>query len=309
MDYKDYYKILGVDKKASAGDIKKAYRKLAVKYHPDKNPGNKAAEEQFKLISEAYDVLGDEEKRKKYDMLGENWHRFQKGGAEGAHPFGGNEGNTFVFEGDFSDLFSGMGQGRGSSGFSDFFDAFFGGSRNAFNTNRRASGGAPGQDYEAEVALSLEEAYHGATRILELPDEKLRLNIKPGAYTDQLLRIKGKGGKATGNGKRGDLLVRLRVNPHPRYTRRGDDLYADQSIDLYTVVLGGEVTAETMNGKVKIKVSAGTQSGKTIRLKGKGMPVYGTQHHGDLYLKLQVMVPQHLTPKQKELFEQLKNLQ
>lgn len=305
MEYKDYYKILGVDKRASQDEIKKAYRKLAVKYHPDKNKDNKAAEEKFKLINEANEVLGDPEKRKKYDELGENWRQYEYAGARpgGGRP-GNGRGGPFTFEGDFGDFF---GQGSGGSGFSDFFEQFFG---------RGAAGGAKqgartaafkGQDYQVEMEITLEEAYHGTSRLIELDDEKLRITTKPGAYDDQQLRIKGKGGKGS-KGNHGDLYVRINVTPHPRYTRKTDDLYATHSIDLFTAVLGGSTIVDTLSGQVKVKINPGTQSGKTIRIKGKGMPVYGKANiFGDLYVQLQVHIPETLTDRQRELFEQLKS--
>jgi curved DNA-binding protein len=292
MNYKDYYKILGIDKKASQDDIKKAYRKLAVKYHPDKNPGNKEAEEKFKAANEANEVLGDAEKRKKYDELGENWQQYeQRGNQQGGNPFGGAAGGQQYYEGDPND-------------FSDFFEQFFRGrdGRGGRTQSRKAS------DYETEMEITLEEAFTGTSRIIQVENEKLKITTKPGAYTDQLLRIKGKGAKGNTPDNNGDLFVRIRVSPHPRFTRKGDDLYHTLSIDLYTAVLGGEVMVNTLQGQVKIKISEGTQNSKTIRLKGKGMPVYDKATlFGDLYLQLQIQIPDKLTDKQKELFEQLKS--
>ncbi len=304
MDYKDYYKVLGVDKKASQDEIKKAFRKLAVKYHPDKNKDNKAAEEKFKLVNEANEVLSDPVKRKKYDELGENWRQYEQTGARpgGARPGQGQSG-PFGFDGDFSDIF---GQG-GGSGFSDFFEQFFG--RGATGGGRQSgrSGGFKGQDFQTEMEITLEEAFHGTHRLIELENEKLRMATKPGAYDGQLLRIKGKGGKGS-KGNHGDLYVRVNVLPHPRYTRKGDDLYANHTIDLYTAILGGTTIVDTLSGQVKVKISPGTQSGKTIRIKNKGMPVYGEPNiFGDLYVQLQVHIPERLTDKQRQLFEQLKS--
>ncbi|WP_276374542.1 J domain-containing protein [Chryseolinea sp. H1M3-3] len=306
MDYKDYYKILGVDKKASQDEIKKAYRKLAVKYHPDKNKDNKVAEEKFKQINEANEVLSDPVKRKKYDELGENWRQYEHAGA-GGRPRGSRPGNgqdgPFTFEGDFSDIF---GQ-EGGSGFSDFFEQFFGRGAAGGGRQSRQSGTFKGQDYQTEMEITLEEAYHGASRLIQLEDEKLRITTKPGAYDDQRLRIKGKGGKGS-KGNHGDLYVRIHVTPHPRYVRKGDDLYATHSIDLFTAVLGGSTIVDTLSGQVKVKIAPGTQSGKTIRIKGKGMPVYGDANiFGDLYVQLQIHIPESLTDKQRELFEQLKS--
>jgi curved DNA-binding protein len=303
MDYKDYYKILGVDKKASQEDIKKAYRKLAIKYHPDKNKdNNKAAEEKFKLVNEANEVLSDPQKRKKYDELGENWRQYENTGAgQSSGRRGNGQGGPFSYEGDFSDMF---GQG-GPSGFSDFFEQFFGGGTRA---GGRQGGRADfkGQDYESEMEITLEEAYHGTNRLIQLENEKLRITTKPGAYEDQLLRIKGKGGRGSKD-HHGDLYVRVRVIPHPQFIRKGDDLHTSETIDLYTAVLGGTTIVNTLSGQLKVKIPAGTQNGKIIRLKGQGMPIYGKSNmFGDLYVQLQVHVPEALTDRQRQLFEQLK---
>lgn len=310
MEYKDYYEVLGVDKKASQDEIKKAYRKLAVKYHPDKNQGDKEAENKFKLINEANEVLGDPEKRKKYDTLGENWNKYQQAGAGQpfAEGFGGQGGQAFHFEGDLGDLFGGGGgTAFGGSGFSDFFETFFSNSKKG---KRKTNGAAhfKGQDLESEVFLTLEEAYNGATLMLQLENEKLRVTTKPGAYDDQQLRIKGKGGKGSSAAHYGDLYVRIRIKPNAFYERKGDDLYKHQNIDIYSAVLGGEAIVDTLAGKIKIKIPAGSQNGKQVRVKGKGMPVYGTSQHGDLYIMLHVQIPEQLTAEQKELFEKLKNI-
>lgn len=306
MEYKDYYKILGVDKKATTDEIKKAFRRLTLKYHPDKNPGNKEAEEKFKLIAEANSVLSDPANRRKYDELGENWQQYeQQQNQPGGGPFGGPGGRQYTYEGDFSDIF---GEG-GPSGFSDFFEQFFGGgSRTGSNGSRsRRTANFKGNDLETELDISLNEAYHGTQRLIQLENEKLRITTKPGAYDGQLLRIKGKGGRGSSAEYHGDLFVRIHVTPNPAFTRRGDDLYARHTIDLYTAVLGGETVVDTLTGKVKVKIAAGTQNGTTIRMKGKGMPVYGKAgKFGDLYVQLQVHIPDKLTEKQKELFEQLR---
>jgi curved DNA-binding protein len=300
MEYKDYYKVLGVSKNASQDEIKKAYRKLAVKYHPDKNTDNKAAEEKFKAVNEAHEVLGDPEKRKKYDQLGANWRQYENMGGRpgsGQGPSGGS--GPFSFDGDFSDMF---GRG-GGSGFSDFFEQFFG----RGGARQGARGNFNGQDYQTEMDITLEEAFHGTNRLIEVEDEKLRITTKPGAYDEQLLRIKGKGGKGT-RGQRGDLYVRVHVVNHPRYMRKGDDLHTTHTIDLYTAVLGGSTIVDTLTGQVKVKIAPGTQSGRIIRIKNKGMPVYGESNiFGDLYVQLQVHIPELLTDKQRQLFEQLKS--
>ena len=303
MEYKDYYKILEVDKKATQEEIKKSFRKLAMKWHPDKNKDSKAAEEKFKLINEANEVLSDPEKRKKYDELGENWEHFDQAGRQqsrgpaGQQYYDSEGGNPF-------------GQGQ-ESDFSDFFEQFF---RNAGSGSSRGGGARghrdfKGGDYQTEMEITLEEACKGTERIIQLTDEKLRITTKPGAYTDQLLRIRGKGDKGSSAQHNGDLFVRIFVKPHPEFTRKGDDLYSSHSIDLYTAVLGGDAIVKTLSGQIKVKIAAGTQNGKTIRIKGKGMPVYGKpDSYGDLYVNLQVLIPDKLTEKQKELFEQLRSL-
>ena len=303
MEYKDYYKTLGVDKKASQDEIKTAYRKLAVKYHPDKNKDNKAAEEKFKLINEANEVLSDPEKRKKYDSLGENWRQYEQAGSRqsGGRRSGNGRTGPFTYEGDFSDIF---GEG-GGSGFSDFFEQFFG--RGSGGASRGRSTQFKGQDYQTDMEITLEEAYHGTHRLIQLEDEKLRIATKPGVHDDQQLRVKGKGGKGSKD-NHGDLYVRVHVTQHPRYSRKGDDLYTTHTIDLFTAVLGGYTIVDTMSGQLKVKIDPGTQNGKTIRIKSKGMPVYGKQNQfGDLYVQLQVHVPEQLTDRQRELFEQLKS--
>jgi len=295
VDYIDYYKILGIDKKSTQSEIKKAYRVLAVKLHPDKNPDNKAAEEQFKKINEANTVLSDPEKRKKYDEFGENLQqREQSAGNGSGNPFGGRGGQQYYDEND--------GNG-GQSDFSDLFQQFFSGKTRGTGKTQSPKGG----DYETEMEISLEEAYNGTSRIIEVDTEKLRISTKKGAYTDQLLRIKSKGAKGSGDANRGDLFIRIRVKPSAAFVRKGDDLYHTQNIDLYTAVLGGEIVANTLSGQVKLKIMEGTQNGKTVRLKGKGMPLYDKLGvFGDFYIQLQVKIPEKLSEVQKALFEQLK---
>lgn len=307
MEYTDYYQILGVDKKASQEEIKKAYRKLAKKYHPDKNPGNKEAENKFKQINEANEVLCDPEKRKKYDQLGANWDRFgQEGPYSGGNPFGGfgNQSGQAFFSGDLNDLF---GSGSGSSGFSDFFETFFGrGERSGRFGKGPDSGRLMGQDFETEMEITLEEAYRGTSRIIQLEREKIRITTKPGAYDGQVLRIKGKGGKGNNNNN-GDLLVKIKVTPHHIFERNGHDLKIIKHINLFDAVLGGHVIINTLDGKIKMNIPPSAQNNKTLRIKGKGMPVYGnTGQFGDLLVQLQIDIPENLTPIQKNLFEQLK---
>ncbi len=308
MDYKDYYKVLGIDKKATPDEIKKAFRALAVKYHPDKNAGNKESEEKFKTVNEANEVLSNPEKRKKYDELGENWKQYeQSGNQRSSNPFGGaNRGQNYYNNEPF-------GNGR-ESDFSDFFEQFFAGRTNSKSKTQDRNGNYnntpnfKGGDYETEMEITLEEAYHGTNRIIKLENEKLRITTKPGAYNEQQLKIKGKGAKGSSEKYRGDLFVRIKVKQHPQFVRKGNDLYYTNPIDLYTAVLGGEIIVNTLSGQLKIKIAEGTQNGKTIRLKGKGMPVYEKPTVlGDLYIKLQVVIPDKLTDKQRELFEQIKS--
>ncbi len=294
MEYKDYYKILGLEKTASQEEIKKAYRKLAVKHHPDKNPDNKVAEESFKLANEANEVLGNPEKREKYDELGENWQQYEKQGNQGGgNPFGGQ---NYYQEGG-NDSFGGQ------SDFSDFFEQFFSarGRGNGKPQNRK------GGNYETEMEITLSEAYQGTSRIIQVDNEKLRITTKPGTKDDQQLRIKNKGAKGVGEGLRGDLFVRIKVKNHSDFIRKGDDLYFTQNIDLFKAILGGEILVTTLSGQVKINITEGTQNGKSIRLKGKGMPIYDKPNvFGDFYIQLQIQIPTGLTDEQKELFEKIK---
>lgn len=296
MDYKDYYKVLGVSKSAKPEEIKKAYRKLAVQYHPDKNPGDKKAEETFKEITEAYDVLGDVEKRKKYDELGENWNRYQQQGgpSEGfdwSQWQSGDGGSYSYSSGDF-----------GSGGFSDFFESIFGG---GFGRSR-SSGPQSGRDYEAEINLSLEDAYQGTSTQLEANGEKLKLSIKPGVREGQVLRIRGKGGPGANGGERGDIYLKVHVATHPHFERRGDDLYCEAPVDLYTAVLGGKATIRTLKGSIKIDIPKETDNGKHLRIKGLGMPVHGKDNtFGDLYARVHIVLPKQLSEQELELFRQL----
>ena len=292
MEYKDYYKILEIDKKATPAEVKKAYRTLAKKNHPDKNLNDKKAEERFKLVNEANEVLGNAEKRKQYDELGENWQQNQQAQSQQR-----NSGQQYQS--------ANQGFGSGTEGdFSDFFEQFFSQQRGG---NSQQSRSQKGGDYETEMEISLEEAFLGTSRIIQLENEKLRVTTKPGAYTDQQLRIKNKGAKGSSDANRGDLFVRIRVTPHPKFIRKTDDLYQTISINLYDAVLGNDIIIETLSGKLKIKILAGTQNGKTIRLKGKGMPVYEKLgFFGNFYVVINIHIPEHLTEKQKALFEELK---
>ena len=301
MEFKDYYKILGVERKVSADEIKNAYRKLAVKYHPDKNPNNKAAEEKFKEMNEAYEVLGNEEKRKKYDELGENWNQYQQqGGKEGNFDWsrwqqtGGGQRKTYSSG---EDMF-----GEGGD-FSDFFSNIFGGSQ---RKGGRTQQPRKGNDFEAELSISLEEAFNGTARQLETEGEKLQIKIKPGVKEGQILRLRGKGGQGISNGPRGDVFIKVHIDHHPHYERKMDDLYCDIPVELYTAVLGGKALIRTLKGNIRIDITQGTDSGKVLRLKGMGMPKFGVEmEYGDLYAKIQIVLPKDLTREETELFQKL----
>ena len=297
MEYKDYYKILGVDKKASQEDIKKAYRKLAIKYHPDKTKGDKASEEKFKEANEANEVLGNPEKRKKYDELGQHWNQYQHAGQQQ----GNADWSGFAQQG-------GRDFGFGSSGFSDFFEQFFGGSFGGqqFSGNNFQT---PGHDLRLDLDISLEEAYHGTSRQFVVDGEKLQIQLKPGMYDGQQVRIKGKGGKGRGNGPRGDIYGFVHLQKHPRFTVSSNDLHCVVHVDLYTALLGGKVNVETLKGTIKINVAPETENGKVLRIKNMGMPFYNEPgKYGDLYAKVNIQLPKDLTPKEKELIQQLSEI-
>jgi curved DNA-binding protein len=310
MEYKDYYKILGVDKKATKAEIKKKYRKLAQKYHPDRNPDNKAAEEKFKEISEANEVLSNDEKRAKYDQLGSNWNQYQHAGAGGfdfsqwARQGGGKQYRT-SYEGAF-----------GGGGFSDFFESFFGGSFSQQGFSGSGFGGRQGRrtgyrqmkgrDYEAQLQLNLTDAYHGTATVLNVDGEKIKVSIKPGVKDGQKLRVKGKGGNSPTGGESGDLILKIKVVNNTGFTVNGNDLHMNQNVDLYTALLGGKVTINTLKGPITITIPKETQNGKVLRLKKLGMPVYGkNETFGDLYVRINIQLPTHLSAEETALVKQL----
>lgn len=305
MEYIDYYKILGLDKTASQDDIKKAYRKLARKLHPDLNPEDKEAHRKFQELNEANEVLGDPVKRKKYDQYGQDWKHAeayeqarQSQGQDrqyaGSNPFG--QGSPF--EGGFS---STTGGNFSEDDFSDFFSAMFGG---ASRSGRQAQ--FKGQDYRAELHLNLRDALVTHKQTLTIGAKKLRITIPAGVENGQEIRLKGQGGAGVNNGPAGDLYITFVIADDPRFKRLKDDLYLTQELDLYTAVLGGEVLVDTLTGKVKLKVKPETQNGTKVKLKGKGFPVYKKENHsGDLIITYQVKIPTGLTEEQKKLFKQL----
>ncbi|MBS1519058.1 MAG: DnaJ domain-containing protein [Bacteroidetes bacterium] len=311
MDYKDYYKILGVNKNATQDEIKKAYRKLAVKYHPDKNKGKKEAEEKFKEINEANEVLGDKDKRKKYDELGENWKYYQQSGGQQDFDWSqyANQGSgytQYTYGNDFGDSFSG-------TGFSDFFETLFGGG--GFGSSRQSERGSArkanlrGEDLSAEMSITLEDAFKGSEKLFDLNGQSIKLRIKPGIASGQTLRLSGKGGAGIRGGNPGDLLLKIHVLQDPLYERKGDDLYTDIRVDLYTAVLGGKASLKTFKGTININIPKEAQSGKVLRLQGLGMPKYGkTNESGDLYAKIIVETPVNLSEKELKLFRELAEL-
>ncbi|MBE9506862.1 MAG: DnaJ domain-containing protein [Chloroflexi bacterium] len=315
MEYKDYYKILGVDRNASEKEIKRAYRRLAREFHPDVNPDDKQAEEKFKEINEAHEVLSDSEKRSKYDQLGTNWQQWQRTGRDPGNfdwsqwTTGAPGGVRVEWSGDLGDLFGGGGAGV----FSDFFRAIFGGVGGAGQTGTARSPFGRrtmrGQDMEAQVEITLEEAFHGATRALERDGRRVRVKIPPGAQSGSKIRVASKGSPGYGGSPPGDLYLNVTVKPHPVFRRDGKNLRCNVDIDLYTAVLGGEVQVPTLDGDVSLKIPAGTNSGKTFRLRGKGMPnPRKPKQHGNLLATIQIQVPQKLSARQKELFEELARL-
>ena len=320
MDYKDYYQILGVGKKASRDEIKKAYRKLARKYHPDVNPGDAAAENKFKDINEAYEVLSNGDKRQKYDQFGSEWQRFERAGgqaqdfnwsqwATGGAP-GGGYAQTMSPE-EFAQMFGAGGMG-GSGGFSDFFETLFGGGgrgAGGFGFGQNPGAAQPrqvrGQDLEHEVELTLEEAFHGATRELQWSDGRtLQARIPKGVKMGSKVRLSGQGSPGAG-GQAGDLYLKIKVRPHGRFERKGNDLYIEAPVDLFTALLGGKVDVAGMDKTVKLSVPPETANGKQFRLKGLGMPkMRKPDERGDLYARIKVLLPQDLSDEEKDLLGQ-----
>ncbi len=303
MAFIDYYKILGVDKNASEKDIKNAYRKLARKHHPDLNPNDAEANKKFQQLNEANEVLSDPEKRKKYDQYGENWQhgeayeqaRQQQARQQQSYT-GGAGGHGF--EG-----FEGFGGGDGED-FSEFFQSMFGGMGSRSGRSRQT--GYRGQDYNAELHLSLHDVSETQKQTLTVNGKNIRITIPAGVENGQTIKITGHGGPGANGGPAGDLFITFSVANDPKFKRSGNDLYATHKLNLYTAILGGEITADTLTGKVKLKVKPETQNGTKVKLKGKGMPVYKkADTFGDLYLTYEIELPTNLTDKQKALFEEL----
>jgi curved DNA-binding protein len=305
MAYTDYYKILGISKSASEEDIKKAYRKLARKLHPDLNPNDKEANKKFQQINEANEVLSDPEKRKKYDQYGEDWKNAEQ--FEKARSPGGGQRTTS--ENPFADFGGGAdfgGNDFGGGQYSDFFEQLFGsGSRKTSARNAKFRG----QDYQAELHLSLRDAAKTHTQTLTVNEKNIRITIPAGVEDGQVIRLKNHGAPGSNGGPNGDLYITFRIQTDADFRRVGNDLFITLNIDLYTAVLGGDVMVDTLDGKIKLKVNPETQNGTRTRLKGKGFPVYKKEDaFGDLYVTYHIIIPQQLTQRQKDLFNELSKM-
>ena len=292
MDYKDYYKVLGVERKASDDEIRKAYRDLAKKYHPDRNPNDKQAEERFKEINEAYQVLSDPQKRGVYDRVGSDYSNWQRRGAPGDFNWGdyasGYPGGARVSYEDLEEMFGGAG---GMGGFSDFFRTIFG--------RQEAERSARQQSYQQQLEISMEEAYRGATRILQNNGKQKQVRIPAGVRTGSKVRVAGAGPNGT------DLYLIISVTEDTRFERRGNDLHTTATVNVFTAILGGEAEVETLDGRIKLTVPAGTQPEQVFRLGGRGMPhVKNPNQKGDLYVRLKVQIPKYLSDKQRELLDE-----
>lgn len=297
---RDYYEVLGIPKGASSDEIKKAYRKLALKYHPDYNPGNKEAEEKFKEINEANEVLSDPEKRKKYDQYGENWKHadeFEAQQQQYRQYQNGQGGGTY---------WSSSGDG---SEFSDFFEQMFGGMGGRSGRSSRSSYSFRGQDYTTELQVSLSDAAKTHKQIISVNGKNLRITIPAGIADGQTIKLKGQGGPGVNGGPAGDLYITFHIPEDSRFKRVGDDLYVTAPLNLYTAILGGEQIVETMDSKVKLKIKPGTQNNTKVRLKGKGFPVYKEEgKFGDMIVTYSIDIPTNLTDKQKDLFREIQSL-
>jgi len=295
MEFIDYYKILGVSKTANEMEIKTAYRKLARKYHPDLNPGNKEAETKFKEINEANEVLSDPENRKKYDKYGKDWkhgEEFEKAKRQQQQQYSPNQSG----QKDFS-----------NEEYSDFFESMFGGGRSSYNQGHSPK--FKGQDYNAELHLDLKDVYTDQTQILTVNGEKIRLTIPAGVENGQVIKIKGKGGLGINGGPDGDLFIKFNINNHTQFKRERNDLYQNVDLDLYTSILGGEIIIDSFNGKVKLQIKPEAKNESKVKLKGKGFPVYKKEgEFGDMIITYHIKTPTNLSEKEKELFKELQKI-
>ncbi|MBA6314793.1 DnaJ C-terminal domain-containing protein [Cellulophaga baltica] len=297
MEFIDYYKVLGISKNATEGDIKKAYRKLARKHHPDLNPDNEEAEKNFKKINEANEVLSNKEKRKKYDQYGQDWQHadeFEKQKQQQRQHSRQNRGGAGGFTG-----------GQSNEDFSDFFESMFGGQQGNFNSSRQ-NARFRGQDYNASLTLNLTDTLTTEKQTLTVNNKKIRITIPAGIEDEQTIKIAGYGGPGVNNGPAGNLFIKFTVQNNTEFTREGANLYKTIEVPLTKAILGGDITIDTLTGKVKLKVKPETQNGTKVKLSGKGLPKYKKENQfGDLYITYQVKIPTHLTKEQKELFEAL----
>lgn len=298
MDSNDYYQVLGVGRNADQKEIKRAYRKLARQYHPDVNPGDAAAQERFKQINEAYEVLSDPDKRAKYDRLGADWRRFEQAGVGGDW---GRAGSGFPGGARFD---------YGDAGdFSDIFEGLFGGMGGTRTRPGRARAPQRGRDVEHPVDVTLREAHSGTSRQITMNGDVFEVTIPPGVKTGSKVRYSGRGQAGAPGSTAGNLFLVVNVLDDPVFQRKGDDLYVDVPVDLYTAVLGGEVRVPTLGGELLLRVPAGTTGGQRFRLRGKGMPqLKNPSEYGDLYAVAQIQVPRNLSEQERELFEQLRAL-
>ncbi len=293
MDYIDYYKLLGISKTATPADIKAAYRKLARKHHPDLNPNDKDALKKFQQINEANEVLSDATKRKKYDQYGKDWQHAEEFEQSRQQQRQSTQNQQQQYGG-----------GENMGDFSDFFSSMFGNMGGAGGNRPQAK--YRGEDFSAEVRLQLIEAYVTHKQTLTVNGTNIRITIPAGIENGQTIKINGHGGIGTHGGPNGDLYITFVILPHPRIKRLEDNLYTTVDLDLYVAMLGGEMTIDTLSGKVKLKVAPETQNGTKIKLKGKGFPVYKQEgQFGDFYVTYNLKTPTHLTPRQKELFTEL----
>lgn len=295
MDFIDYYKVLEVNKTATEEEIKKAYRKLARKYHPDLNPNDENANRKFQQINEAHEVLSDPEKRKKYDTYGKDWKHSDEFEKARQQQQAGSRGGQQFYESDF-----------GGEDFSDFFSSMFGGG-NGGRRSRQTK--FRGQDVQASLKLNLSEVYTTHKKVITVNGKNIRITIPAGAENGQTIKLSGYGGEGMNGGPAGDLYITFDIENNTSFKREGNNLHTTIDLDLYTAILGGELTADTLNGKVKLKVAPETQNGTKVKLKGKGFPVYKKENEfGDLYITYQVKTPTNLTEKEKELFTELLKL-
>ena len=297
MTFIDYYKILEIDKKATDKEIKKAYRKLARKYHPDLNPDDKVAEKKFKEINEANEVLSNVENRKKYDKYGKDWKH-----AEEFERASRQQNQRQSPQQDFSRSH------HSERDFSDFFESMFGSSR-ATSGQGRSNVKFKGQDFHAELQLNLKDVYQTHKQVLTVNNNKIRLTIPAGIENGQVIKIAGKGGKGVNGGPNGDLYIKFLIKNQTKFKREGNNLYATVDLDFYTAILGGEINIDTFDGKVKLKILPETQNDTKVKLKGKGFPLYKKENqYGDLILTYHIKTPTKLTDKERKLFEELQKI-